>query len=87
MFAPLPSQAAGRNGIIAFQHVVSDDGTLALAEFVAVNRGALIPILTSTAPGVIVFEAGKYTQAQIETVFKKYKASFSFNNFRPLRVQ
>ena len=51
------------------------------------SRAELSPILTSTVPGVIVFEAGKYTQAQIETVFKKYKGSFSFDNFRPLRVQ
>jgi hypothetical protein len=39
-----------RTGIIAYQYQVSDDGNFAVAEFVAMARAGLAPILTSTNP-------------------------------------
>src|ERR1700687_2257559 len=49
MFTPAPSalraSAVSRNGIIGFSYVVSDDGLLALVEFVARDRSAFQPIL------------------------------------------
>ena len=102
MFAPLPAAAAApgvapgvapgaapdRSGILAYQRLaISDDGTLALVEFVAANKAAFSPLVTATDPRVIAFEVGKHTRAEIEAAFKRFKASFSFDNFRPLRVQ
>ncbi len=95
MFAPAPptppalptATAPPRTGIIAYQYQVSDDGNFALAEFVTVERAGLAPILASTSPNVIFFERGKYTRQQIEAEFQKYKKSFSFSNFLPVRAQ
>ena len=90
MFAPAPPTAAAplnRAGIVAYQFQESDDGTHALVEFVAVSRIGLATILTSTNPNVIMFERGKYTRQQIETVFQQYKKSFSFDKFMPVRAQ
>lgn len=89
MFAPAPPTAAtplDRTGIIAFQYQMSDDGNFALAEFVAVTRAGLAPILSSTASNVIFFERGLYTRQQIETAFQQYKKNFSFSNFMPVRA-
>src|ERR1700683_1824305 len=43
MFAPIPQQTTPgtRTGIIAFNHVESDDGNSALIEIVAANRSEL----------------------------------------------
>lgn len=89
MFAPLapgPTAAFDRTGIIAFQFQVSDDGNFALAEFVAVTRAGLTAILASTNPNVIALERGQFTRQQIEAAFQKYKKTFSFSNFTPVRV-
>jgi hypothetical protein len=89
MFAPLPptpTAAIDRTGIIAFQFQLSDDGNFALAEFVAVTRAGLAVVLGSANPNVIAFERGVVTQAQVEAAFQKYKKSFSFKNFMPVRT-
>jgi len=98
LFAPSPAefQAAvrsaratpskSRDGILAMQFQVSDDGKTALVEMVAVNADALKPILSSKAAGVKVFQRGKNTQAEVEAEFRKYKANFSFDGFTA-RVQ
>ena len=91
MFAPTPqavSQSAPtHSGIIAYQHQISDDGTMSLVEFVATSRSALSALFASTNPQVQYFEIGKSTQAQIQAAFQQVKAGFSFANFRPLSVQ
>jgi hypothetical protein len=89
MFAPViagPAAALDRTGIIAFQYQLSDDGNFAIAEFVAMTRAGLAPVLTSTNPSVLSFERGSATTAQIEAAFQKYKAAFSFKTFRPVRA-
>lgn len=91
MFAPIPSQQVptDRSGVIAYQHLVSDDGKFALVEFVFASHPALTQVLSAAAaePNAKAFERGKHTQAEIEGAFKQYKKSFSFDTFRPLRVQ
>jgi hypothetical protein len=102
MFAPTPqaasnnSQTASLNtpqgtpipkGIIAYQHQLSDDGTLALVEFVATDRSAFAELFASTDARVQYFEVGKSTQAEIQAAFQQKKAAFSFNTFHPLPVQ
>jgi hypothetical protein len=88
MFAPAPSAAApNRSGIIAWQHQISDDGTLAIVEYVAPTRAAFAALFASTDSRVKVFEVGLHTQAEMQAAFQQVKASFSFTNFRPLPVQ
>jgi hypothetical protein len=89
MFAPPPPTAAAplnREGIIAYQYQISDDGNFAIAEFVAVTRAGLSPILTSTNPSVISFERGLFALLEIETAFQQFKAGFSFKTFLPVRA-
>jgi hypothetical protein len=87
MFAPAPSAVPSHTGIIAYQHQLSDDGTLSLVEFVAVDRSAFAALFASTDARVQYFEVGKSTQAEIQTAFQQKKASFSFATFHPLPVQ
>jgi hypothetical protein len=88
MFVPPPSQmSTDRSGILAFQFQLSDDGKFALVELVTANKAAFSPILTAAVPNVKVFEVGKDSRAAIETEFKKYKVNFTFDSFRPIRVQ
>ena len=74
------SHAAG-NGIIAFYHEVSDDGKWALAEIVARDRAALLPILNDTRPGVWAVEKGTVPRAQILQVFQQFKKSIDLDRF------
>jgi hypothetical protein len=69
------------NGIIAFYHEVSDDGNWALAEIVARNRAALLPILNDTRPGVWAAEKGAVTKAQVLAVFQQYKKLIDLDRF------
>ncbi len=85
MYAPVPSRLVpgSRSGIVAFSHVLSDDGKYALVEFVARDRSAFGPVLADIALGktdsnVKAFERGKTKQADIEAEFKKHKKDFSF---------
>ena len=89
MFAPAPNAVSpqDRTQIIAWQHQPSDDGTLAIVEFVALTLTAFAQLFTSTDPRVQVFEIGQHPQAEILAALQKVKASFSFDTFRPLLVQ
>ncbi len=69
-----------RTGIIGYTAQISDDGKLALVEFVALNRSVLAPILADRS--VKTFEKGKAKKNDIETEFRKHKANFKFENFR-----
>ena len=84
-YAPLPSSSAAppaADGIIAFTFQVSDDGNLALAEFVALNRDAFRDLLADTNPNIKVFFKGKDKRSDIEAEFKKHKKDIDLNSFR-----
>lgn len=89
MFVPAPANAVAgdRSGIIAWQHQMSDDGTLAIVEIVATTRDAFAPLFSANDSRVKVFEVGVTPQADMESSLQAVKASFSFANFRPLAVQ
>jgi hypothetical protein len=86
MFAPtLAEQTAklkngDRSGVIGFSMQVSDDGKSALVEFIGEKPSELKFIVNSQAAGVMVFERGIATKAQIEAAFQKYKAGFTLNS-------
>ena len=81
MYAPLPvaGQAVGRSGIIAFQHMPSDDKNFAIVEFVAADRNAFKSILADKS--FRVFEKGKDSKASIEAEMQKYRKGFSLDHF------
>jgi len=68
-------------GIIAYAFERSDDGKYAIAELVAVDRAALLPILADHSAGVMVFEKGRAAGSQIEAAIKPYRKDFSLQNF------
>jgi hypothetical protein len=88
MYAPAPSSAVpagtaastpARTGIIAFTHVLSDDGKVALCEFVARDRSAFNAILAD--PTAKSFAKGVHSRADAEAEFKKYKKDFDIDKF------
>jgi len=90
MYAPAPRASttlpgvaavnpAARTGIIAFTHVLSDDGKFALCEFVARDRSAFNAILAD--PTAKSFVKGVHSRADAETEFKKYKKDFDIDKF------
>lgn len=84
MLAPAPGaiDAVGHTGIIAYTYVLSDDGTLALTEFVLRDRTQVKSVFnTPSAANIKTFLKGVNTRADIEAEFKKYKKDFDSNKF------
>jgi hypothetical protein len=83
MYAPTPAQVqtsmTTRQGILAFTHVMSDDGTLALVEYVARDRSAFQAILAD--PTVKSFLKGRDKREDMEAEFLLHKANFNFAMF------
>ena len=79
MYAPLAAQmnSASHTGILAFQCMESDDGKLALCEFVAQDRAALKPLLDDRSVKVFLKGRDKFADAVAE--FQKYKKNFDIN--------
>lgn len=84
MFAPAPSaiDTVGRTGVIAYTYVLSDDGTLALTEFVLHDRTQVKALLNATSSAnVTTFLKGVNNRADIETAFRKFKKGFNSDKF------
>jgi hypothetical protein len=77
-YAPWPP-SQDPNGIIAFTFQPSDDGQLAVVEFVARNRDAFQTILSDKS--ITVFEKGKATKADIENAVKQHRQDFDMDKF------
>ncbi len=71
--------SAAHSGIIAFTHVPSDDGTMAIVEFVSTDRVSLLPILSDST--IVAFEKGVHTPAAILAALILYKKTFTLNGF------
>lgn len=88
MFAPLPQQMTPgtRTGIIAFNHVESDDGNSALIEIVAANRPQLALIVgqinAAAVTGVQVFDRSTTPQSTVQSAFHSFKKNFDITMFR-----
>ncbi len=89
MFAPRPQDMTpgSRTGVIAYNHVESDDGNFALVEIVTVDRPhlALItgPITTSTDHrGLQLFDRSTSSQATVQGAFQALKKNFDITNPR-----
>jgi hypothetical protein len=87
MFAPVPNQATpgSRTGILAFNHVESDDGNFALIEIVTANRSQLAlitgPMTASAVQGLQIFDRSTTSVAAVQTAFQQYKKNFDITKF------
>ena len=77
-YAPWPV-SPDPNGIIAFSFVPTDDGKSAIAEFVARNRTALLPILNDKS--VTSFEKGRVSKSAIESALKQFRKDFDLDKY------
>ena len=90
MFAPVPSRITPgvRTGIIAFNHVESDNGSLALIEIVAANRQELAKITSqmnsqlAATPGFQLFDRTTTPLATVQAAFQALKQGFDITKFR-----
>lgn len=74
-----PAKPEPATDIIAFSHLVSDDGRFALVEFVARNRAAFRTILGDRT--VLSFEKGRDSKLNIENALKPFRRDFSLDRF------
>jgi hypothetical protein len=81
MFTPTPAQMSptSRSGIIGFQCIPSDDGKLALCEYVSSTRAALSQILSD--PSVKAFLKGRDKIDEAVAAFTKHSKNFDINHF------
>ncbi len=88
MFAPVPHQMTpgSRTGFIAFNHVESDDGNVALIEIVAANRLELSKITAqisaAAVPGLQLFGRSTTSAVTVQSAFQLLKKNFDITKFR-----
>jgi hypothetical protein len=85
VFAPARASAdpASRSGIIAWQQQTSDDGAVALVEFVFATAEAANQLTASLKanPSVKVFHKGKDKREDIEKALKALRKDFDLDKF------
>ena len=77
-YAPWPA-SADSNSILAFSFVPSDDGALAIAEFVARSRAAFEPLLADK--NITVLEKGRVSKTSLEAAIRVYRKDFDLDTF------
>jgi hypothetical protein len=77
-YAPWPA-ATDPNGIIAFSFVPSDDGRLAIVEFVARSRSAFEALLADK--NITALEKGRVSKTSLEAAVRTYRKDFDLNKF------
>jgi hypothetical protein len=65
--------------ILAYMHVLSDNGQYAITEFVAQNMAAFQAIMSDSA--LTVYVKGRDSKATIEAAMQVYKKNFSLDGF------
>ncbi len=80
MFAPVRGKAdPGSEGLLGYGYQVSDDGSVALVEFVARDRAAFKKILAH--PAARAFIRGRDKRSDMEGLFRQYKRDFDAATF------
>jgi hypothetical protein len=90
MFAPVPQQMTpgSRTGIIAYNHVESDDGNFALIEIVAATRPQLALVTAqmntqlATTTGFQLFDRSTTPAATVQAAFQLLKKNFDITLFQ-----
>ena len=73
------SRAVGRSGILGWSVMPTDDGKMAIVQYVAADRAAFRPLFADKRPGVRVFEIGRSSRVAIETEMRKYRRDFDLD--------
>lgn len=69
--------------ILGYHSVPSDDGQLAIVEFVARDRAAFQPILRASSTGSIqVFERGKISRHDLVQQLRRYRKNFTLESLQ-----
>ena len=71
-----------REGLLGYSFEVSDDGRLAIVEFVASDRSAFSEILESRHPEVRVFRKGDGNKEEILRELSRFKRDLDLNRFQ-----
>jgi len=77
-YAPWPA-STNPTGIIGFSYLPSDDGRLAIVEFVALHRAAFQALFNDTS--ITVFEKGLVSKATIEAAIQRHRRNFNLDTF------
>ncbi len=81
-YTPASADAPSRTGILAWSFQISDDGTMAVVQYVAVDRNAFQSIFADTRPEVLIFEIGKVDRSVIETALQQFKKGFNLDTMK-----
>jgi hypothetical protein len=77
----VPVEPPNRNGIIAWSSQLTDNGKMAIVQYVAVDHSAFNAILADKRSELRVFEVGKTPPAAIEGALRQFKHDFSLASF------
>ena len=83
--APLPDEIGPKTRILGFSSELSDNGSVALIEIVALDRAALQNVLSDNS--VQVWEKGASNLLAMEIAFRQLKRNFSLSQFDEVRVK
>lgn len=85
--APQPRAVGNRTGILAFNSVISDDGTVALVEIVAATKADLAPVKaqitaqSALTPSIQLFDRASTSPLVVQAAFQPLKKSFDITKF------
>ena len=71
-----------RDGILAWNVQLTDDGNMAIVHLVAANRKAFEGILNDKRPDIRVFEIGRHGRVEIELELRKFRKDFDLARFQ-----
>lgn len=77
-YAPWPA-IQGQSGIMAFFFEPSDDGRLAITEFVASSRTAFQELFDDKT--ITLFEKGRVPKSEVETALRQFRRDFDMDKF------
>lgn len=80
----VPNEPPNRNGIIAWSFQPTDNGQMAIVQYVAVDHAAFNTILADKRPEIRIFEIGQTPPAVIEGALRQFKHDFSLAGFKVL---
>ncbi len=76
LFAPVSPDPLSKDGILAYSWQPTDDGNLAIVQFVAKDRKAFASILAAGRADVRTFVRGEAKRGVLEVELKRLKRSF-----------
>ena len=76
-----PAGPAESTPFLSYSYLPSDDGQMALVEFVAADAAAFDAILANTDARIKKFRKGAAKKRDVEAEFRKYRKNFNLDEF------